>query len=280
MVHRPSLVSIVGFAVAVAAVPAVVGPLAELAAVDPPGRDVAPAATDRLVGLWSANAAGGAGAPVRFYYFHGDGHGLLRYGRVGLTNTNSFDYEIDGDLVTIVFRKTGERHRVPFHIEAGAAPVLVFDGDPKYGGTTRYVQVRPEPVEPHATCDGAPVAGRLWMDRTAFATGGYGFGLYQLRCAGIDGRGTGWFHRGDFDDWTTESLVYRLVGDGIELEFASGHGVEKSALRVDGVEPRTLSLAEDPRDFWHPHRYVDVGPSFGALDPGAPMTWALTDGAR
>ncbi len=241
----------------------------------PPGEasSIAAVAHDPLVGLWSAFRPGGDGEPVRFYYFHGDGHGLYRYGRVGATNTNSFDYAVDGDVVTLEFRKTGARHRVHFAIESGDhGRALVLDGDPKTGGRARYDLVRPDPVAPHEACAGAPVAGRMWMDRTGFATGGYGFGLYQLRCAGIDGRGTGWYHRGDFDDWTTESLIYRIAGDRLELQFATGSRLESTPFVVAGDDVRTLTLTADPRDFWHGHRYVDVGASFGsaALDFATP----------
>lgn len=259
---RPLLAA---FALAVAAVPLATH---DWRACSDPQQSTATeiAAPDALVGLWSAHPRGGDGEPLRFYYFHGDGHGLYRYGRVGASNTNSFDYTIDGDVVTIVFRKTGARHAVRFAIEPGeGTPVLVLDGDPRAGGRRRYAQQRPDPIE-HAgdpPCMGAPVAGRLWLDRTAYATGGYGFGLYQLRCAGIDGRGTGWFHRGDFDDWTTESLVYRIVDDRLELQFATTAGVEITRFVVGAGDPRTLELATDPRDFWHAHRYVDVGASFG-----------------
>ncbi len=272
--RRPSFGTVCVFALAVAAVPAAIhlrtGPPDAASSPAPSARQIA--AEDPLVGLWSAHPPGGQGQPVQLYYFHGDGHGLYRYGRVGATNTNSFDYTVGDGVVTLVFRKTGGRHPVQFSIDAdGEERRLVLEQDPRAGGRQRYVQVRSEPASPHEaptgagseSCGGSPVAGRLWLDRTAFATGGYGFGLYQLRCGGIDGRGTGWFHRGDFDDWTTEALNYRVAGGRIELQFAATTGVETTEFTVTPGEQRTLSLASDPRDFWHPHRYVDAGPSFG-----------------
>lgn len=287
---RPSMSCLVAFAAASLAMPVLVQhecdeglePSRDRAAPAPPADALhaTAAAHDPLVGLWSAFGPGGDGEPVRFYYFHGDGHGLYRYGRVGATNTNSFDYTVDGDVVTVVFRKTGARHRVHFAVESdGQGNALVLEGDPKTGGRARYHLVRPDPVAPHEVCAGAPVAGRMWMDRTAFATGGYGFDLYQLRCAGIDGRGTGWFHRGDFDDWTTESLVYRIAGDRLELQFATGARPESTPFVVAGDDVRTLTLASDPRDFWHAHRYIDVGASFGsaALDFATPGSTLAAD---
>lgn len=221
------------------------------------------AAADPLVGLWSAHPIGPAAAPVRFYYFHGDGHGLYRYGRVGRTNTNSFDYAIEGDVLVLRFRKTGAEHRIRYQVEQhGDRTELVLEIDPRQGGEGRFVRERPDPVEHVATGEPVGVGGRMWFDRSAYATGGYGFALYQLRPAGIDGRGTGWFHRGDFDDWSTESLVYRDLGDRLELDFDDGsHEITRHTITPG--EARVLELATDPRDYWHPHRYVDAGPSFG-----------------
>ena len=42
---------------------------------------------------------------VRFYYFHGNGIGLLRYGKVGLNNTESFHYETQADVLSLKFNK-------------------------------------------------------------------------------------------------------------------------------------------------------------------------------
>jgi hypothetical protein len=223
---------------------------------------------DPLVGLW-AEPIGEGEDRVRFYYFHGDGHGLYRYGRRASTFTNSFDYVVVGDRVELVFRKSGAAFRVPFAIERGedGRDRLVLATDPRGDGRGVYVRTRGA-----VTHGDVGVGGRMWLDRTRYATGGYGFALYQMRPAGIDGRGTGWFHRGDFDDWSTESLVYRMAGDRLELAFeATGeHHATRFAVEASGDDggARTLVLAEDPRDWWHAHRYVDVGPSFGTHDGG------------
>jgi hypothetical protein len=259
--HRHAV--LLAFAAAVIAVPLAVGraPCREHVAAP------TAAADDPLIGLWSAHPAGAEGTPVKFYYFHGGGHGLYRYGKVGSTFTNSFDYTVDGDVVTLAFRKTGAVHPVSFRVvEEHGASVLELADDPRAGGAQRYVQVRNEPVDPHVEPSAGGIGGRMWLDRTGYATGGYGFSLYQLRAPGIDGRGTGWFHRGDFDDWSTESLVYRLHGDSLELEFHDTPGHEHTRFEVIAGEPRTLVLEQDPRDWWHPHRYLDAGPSFGAVE--------------
>jgi hypothetical protein len=237
----------------------------------------APASTDEqraLAGIWWRYEPGLQGEPVRFYYFHGDGTGLYRYGKLGLTNTHSFDYDVVGERLVLDFRKSGEHHEVAFTVrhEPGR-DWLELHADPREPGATRYFR------DPAALADaGAPPAGDLgpapaghmWIDLREHATGGRTFALYQLRAAGIDGRGVGWFHRGDFDDWSTEALTYRIAGDRLALDFtvAGQSEVTRFAVRTDADGTRWLELADDPRDFWHPHRYVDMGPSFGlALAP-------------
>lgn len=230
-----------------------------------------PAQTDALAGIWWRFEPRAEGDDVRFYYFHGDGKGLYRYGRMGLSNTHSFDYAVDGGQLKLRFRKTGETHAIPFDLEladANGRDFLTLRSDPREGGTEiQYYRDHRGPISPHAQRDnplGPPPAGHMWIDHRRYATGGAGFAFYQFRPAGIDGRGVGWFHRGDFDDWSTEALTYRITGERIELTFdlAQEHSITAFKV-VKTAEGRELILAEDPRDFWHAHRYIDAGPSFG-----------------
>lgn len=243
------------------------------------------AEASELDGLWSRYEGMSEGDPVRFWYFHGDGHGLYRYGKVGYTNTNSFDYTVDGDQVEIRFRKTGQRHKVTAEIrELDGKRTLKFDTDPRDPGAV-YTWARP-PIsqeaesapagdEPHpAGLDephpGPPFAERMWIDFQPFATGGAGFAMYQFGPAAIDGRGVGWFHEGDFDDWRTEALSYRVDGQRVELFFDLNQelGITPFLLRED-TNKRSLILTEDPRDFWLTHQYKDAGRAFAepALTP-------------
>lgn len=233
-----------------------------------------------LAGIWWRYEAGLQGEPVRFYYFHGDGTGLYRYGKVGLNNTHGFDYDVVGDRLVLDFRKSGEHHEVAFTLRRGRAngearDWLELDDDPSEPGSTRYFREPATLGEPGAPAGaaaqptaelGPAPAGHMWIDLQTHATGGRTFGIYQLRAAGLDGRGVGWFHRGDFDDWSTEALTYRIVGDRLELHFTLAGQSEVTGFRVrtEGDGTRWLALADDPRDFWHPHRYLDMGPSFGA----------------
>ena len=191
---------------------------------------------------------------------------------MGLSNTHSFDYAVRGDQLMLRFRKSGEEHVVRFALElsdAGGDDVLTLKTDPREeGGRVQYLRHERGPISPHAEAGdplGPPPAGHMWIDHKRYATGGAGFGFYQFRPAGIDGRGVGWFHRGDFDDWSTEALTYRITGDRIELTFdlAQEHSVTKFSIEKT-PDGRALVLQEDPRDYWHAHRYLDAGPSFGA----------------
>ena len=239
----------------------------------------APSATDTtgdrelerdLEGLWDRYGTRGAGEPVRFWYFHGDGHGLYRYGRGGLTNTHSFDYRVDDGQLHLRFRKSGDRHQTPVSIvvDAGGDRWLGFGDDPREPGA-RYRHERPPVGEwrdtaEHAAAGPRPPGGRMWIDYRPHATGGAGFHMYQFNDPGIDGRGIGWFHRGDFDDWSTEALHYRIDGNRIELSFdlADEQHTTGFTLRSEG-ERRWMTLREDPRDFWARHVYEDGGKSFG-----------------
>jgi hypothetical protein len=166
-----------------------------------------------LRGLWSRHPDSSREEdPVAFYYFHERGLGLYRYGQIGHNTTNSYTWHVDktaeGSVLELRFTKTGVVQRVPFRVDHEGRPTLVLAVDPKQPGVkaARYTFVPPPSLgalapdlvddAPEATVE-ARIDHRLWIDEAKFATGGMGFRLYQLRAAGIDGRGTGWFHVGD-----------------------------------------------------------------------------------
>lgn len=236
----------------------------------------APAQTeDPLRGLWTRYDTRGEGDPLRFWYFHGDGKGLYRYGKVGLANTHSFDYGIEaadqGVDVALRFRKRGDSHALTAVLEQDerGRTWMTLRGDP-YEPGARYRKVESELDMLELGAEQAevePAGGlgdRLWIDYRNHATGGAEFHMYQLAATAIDGRGVGWFHRGDFDDWSTESLTYRLDGDRIELFFDVREEPNSTVFHViDGDKGRELVLDQDPRDYWATHRYRDGGRSFG-----------------
>lgn len=255
----------------------------ELDALAPPGPAPGPedtcerdAVDPALVGIWHRFDALAEGDRMRFYFFHERGFGLYRYGKVGLTNTHSFDYRADGDVLELTFRKTGERRRVPYRLEEqGGRTWLVLADDPREDGGARYFKAppaaaaacadMPEVTGPqgHVPAASDRIGGRLWGEEVRYATGGMGFSIYQLQPQAIDGRGVGWHHRGDYDEWTTETLTYRQRGDRLALSFPLRHDGGETAITVAGDgDDRTLHLADDPRDFWRPHTYRDMGPTF------------------
>lgn len=273
-IRASKAVGLAVFATAVAAVPAVGTYLRMHAPGAGPAPAAATAATD-LRGVWSMYPRGTLGEPIRFYYFHGDGHGLYRYGRVGLNNTHSFEYRVDDQTIALRFRKTGETHELGYRVEPDARDRerqwLVLDADPREQGTARYFRDGgPAEVTDGGsgpTADPGGPGGRMWIDAKRFATGGMAFSLYQLRTPGIDGRGHGWFHRGDFDEWSTEALEYSLADDRMSLHFTLRDERVTTPFRVRAQgERRLLDVGVDPRDFWHHHTYVDIGPSFAASD--------------
>lgn len=228
-------------------------------------------AEDMLHGLWMRYETRGQGDPLRFWYFHGDGKGLYRYGKVGLANTHSFDYDVENDELYLRFRKSGDEHVMLIELERddqGRTWMRLRD-DP-YEPGARYRRVESEIDFSAATRDWAParaeegIGDRIWIDYRNFATGGVEFHMYQLAKTAIDGRGVGWFHRGDFDNWSTESLTYRIDGDRIELFFDLREEANVTGFRVGpGPHGRELWLEQDPRDYWASHRYRDGGRSFG-----------------
>ncbi|MBZ5714176.1 hypothetical protein [Nannocystis pusilla] len=242
-----------------------------------------------LLGVWHRFDALAEGDRMRFWFFHEGGFGLYRYGKVGLTNTHSFDYSAEGGVLELTFRKTGERRRVPYRLEDdGGRTWLVLDDDPREAGGARYFKApaaatgapcfdasedmsRATGSEGHVPAASDRIGGRLWGEEVRYATGGMGFSIYQLQPQAIDGRGVGWHHRGDYDEWTTETLTYRQRGDRLALSFPLRHDGLETAITVSGSgDDRTLHLAEDPRDFWRAHTYRDMGPTFaGAAAPAA-----------
>lgn len=229
---------------------------------------------DPLRGMWMRYDSRGEGDPLRFWYFHGDGKGLYRYGKVGLANTHSFDYVLsrsEADPIgpidlSLRFRKRGEDHQLIATIDTdGQGTWLSFTGDPREPGA-RYRKVESDRALESvmaASKSGSGIGDRIWIDYRNLATGGAEFHMYQLAETAIDGRGVGWFHRGDFDDWSTESLTYRIDGDRLELFFDLREEPSTTGFRVvEGEHGRELWLDADPRDYWASHRYRDGGRSF------------------
>lgn len=273
------------------------------------------AATDDVRGLWSRypHGTGPESAPVAFYYFHSDDIGLYRYGKVGYNTTHSYHWSADNDHIKLSYNKSGAQQSLQYRLEGTSPKMLVVVDDPHNPGVkeTRYTWVPPPDFGAVAAdlFDGddgddagrdgesdddeaaaaARVDNRLWIDLQNYQTGGMGFALYQLRAAGIDGRGTGWHHVGDFDDWSTEALAYRLVktpdgAQAIDLQFILRSDRATSPLQLGhrdrgGKDVRFLTIQSDPRGFWAAHSFDDGGPSFGSFRTRLSPFAALPAGA-
>lgn len=216
---------------------------------------------DELRGLWIKE--GGSDAELRFYYFHSDNIGLYRYGRRNLNNTNSYDFRVEDGRIALTFRKTGEKHRVRYRLERdGDNRYLVLENDPRESGPTRYRKLEgPLAAVRHQAPD-HPFA-RMWIDQKALAKGGVTFRMYQFQPPDASGRGKGWYHQGDYDDWSTEALTYQRTGGTLRLFFVERREREVTPMIETRVgDERAIDLMSDPRNFWHRGRFVDGGRSF------------------
>jgi hypothetical protein len=237
---------------------------------------------DALIGLWMAEDIHVPADPMHMYYFHKGGKGLYRYGQVGHNNTNSFDWRVtDGDKLELLFRKTGERARTRFVIgQEGGRRTLELADDPRAATPTRY-RYLPANLDAEGTggaltlpveenhFDGGGIADRIWMDLRRYATGGMGFVMYQLSDhPSQPGWKIGWHHRGDFDDWSTEQLIFRVEPGrpepgALRLRFLlTGQEVTSPITITRDRDRRTLTLERDPRNFHARTRLLDAGPSF------------------
>ncbi len=231
-----------------------------------------PAAEPAVQGLWSQTTPQVEGDPVRFYYFHTGGIGLFRYGKMGLTQTRSFRYAVQGEQIQLTVLKTGEVHTVPFTLSEGT---LNLKADPMLGGAQTYKKQAASSGHGLKSAEAHPLA-RMWKHTLKDANGQERFSMYQLQAPALDGRGVGWYHEGDFMDWSTESLTYRKSGEQLTLQFTLRNEEARTEVQIEAKGPhRSLALSKDPRNFWHPRRYRDAGPGFGVLLESEPMPYRV-----
>ena len=234
---------------------------------------------EAVLGLWTQFDSKAPADEMRFYYFHKGGKGLYRYGQVAYNQTHSFDWSVDGNELKLLFRKSGERAKTVIELGgSGNARTITLEKDPRGPGKVKYTR-RPANLDEetlmipalerlHDKPTASGPAGRMWIDLRRYATGGAGFRFYQLSdhgCPGRPGSQLGWYHLGDGDDWTTETLCYRFESGVFQLHFEARNEDAKSRFdhRKDARQDHmSLELARDPRNFLHQSLFIDAGPSF------------------
>ncbi|MBI3893289.1 MAG: hypothetical protein HY303_17360 [Candidatus Wallbacteria bacterium] len=107
---------------------------------------------------------------------------------------------------------------------------------------------------------GNAIGGRLWTHIDRPTRDREKFRMYQFNPAGSDGKGTGWYHEGDFTEWMTETLRYEIHGSELKLFFDLAGEKATVRFRVErgrgsNGEDLKLTLTPDPRRYWKPYEY-------------------------
>ena len=206
---------------------------------------------------------------LRFYYFHGNGIGLLRYGKVGLNNTESYHYETKDDVLSLRFNKTGQVVQTRYVIAESEGKTTLQLPDFVYQHDRELIK-ETAPNLRHLNWPQGQSLDRMWTMLQQSAEGKISFKMYQLRKADDTGHGAGWYHEGDFDNWYTERLEFHR-GES-EMTFHFGLKNEKAQTpyaHVTDAPTPMLVFDKDPRHFWATTHYVDGGESFSVFQSAA-----------
>ncbi|NJK88554.1 MAG: hypothetical protein HC923_03580 [Myxococcales bacterium] len=221
-----------------------------------------------LRGIWDREGASDL-KRVDFYYFHQGDLGLFRFGTTDRNHTEMFRFKKTWRGLEISFKRTGERafSKMQLVERPDGRRALVLESDPRNGGRrTTYVH-RAAPTSqlvPAAKDDFA----RMWMHRRPRLHGGLDFRIYQFQPANASGHGRGWYHEGDYDEWTTESLTYHKGQDTLHLRFDEPREIAASPYQLNrSRKAAVLGLDADPRWFGRPSRFEDTGPTLMDNEP-------------
>lgn len=230
----------------------------------PVQRAPAPARQTALAGLWERTDLPEKD-DVRFYFFHPSGIGLYRFGKLGLNHTHMFRYVQAGSKLAIVFSRSGEHHELTVsRRRQGDGLFLTLSEDPREQGKSMTYRRRVMPNDEPSDFTSAPAGfNRMWIHTLRSQKGTDAFAMYQFQKPDDSGRGRGWFHHGDYDEWTTESLEYVKRGKTLQLNFELVEQQTQTGFAVRRTgDGRVLELERDPRGFWQRRVFVDQGPSF------------------
>lgn len=208
-------------------------------------------------------------SPIRFYYFHGNGIGLLRYGKVGLNNTESFHYETDSDVLSLKFNKTGQVVQSRYALSEAEGKTTLSLPDFVQQSDRELVKER-NPNLAFMNWPQGKSMDRMWTYLQQSVDGTMSFKMYQLRKEDENGHGEGWYHEGDFDNWYTERLDFHR-GD-TDMMFHFGLRDEKAQtpyVHVTDAPTPMLVFEKDPRHFWTTTHYLDGGESFSVFQSAA-----------
>jgi len=223
-----------------------------------------PARRTELAGLWERTDLPEKD-DVRFYFFHPSGIGLYRFGKLGLNHTHMFRYVQAGSKLAIVFSRSGEHHELTVsRRKQGDAVFLTMSEDPREQGQSMTYRRRTMPSDASERLDAEATGfNRMWIHLLRSQKGADAFAMYQFQKPDASGRGHGWFHHGDYDEWTTESLEYVKRGKTLELNFELMKQQTQTRFEVRrSADGRMLALERDPRGFWQRRVFMDQGPSF------------------
>ncbi len=132
-------------------------------------------------------------------------------------------------------------------------------------GPPRVAPAVPEP----APFSRGGIGGHLWMHLDQPGSDRTHFRMYQFNPTGSDGRGTGWYHEGDFTEWLTETLRYEVRGQKLILHFELANETVETAFRIERTgegkdrAPR-LVVDPDPRRYWKGYDYYASKDAAGA----------------
>lgn len=206
---------------------------------------------------------------LRFYYFHGNGIGLLRYGKVGLNNTESFHYETTDDVLSLRFNKTGHVVQTRYALTETEGKTLLTLPD-FVDQKDRELIKETSPNLSLLNWPQGKSLDRMWTYLLQSADNHLSFKMYQLRKADDTGHGEGWYHEGDFDNWYTEHLKFYRGETEMTFHFGlKNEKAETTYVHVTDATTPMLVLEKDPRHFWTTTHYMDGGESFSVFQSAA-----------
>ncbi len=266
--------------------------------------DMVPNAKEgQLFGLWDlSRSEKPSSKSERYYYFHpepnskGQYIGLYRYGTKTLNATRSFTWSLKNNEVKFVMNNTKHKYRSEVKVTKSGRirhAKFVLQNDPFNLGEKSTFKLRPmeasndlndvvrtldlarnipfreSMLEAHPMLQSSSKLARVWFDFQD--KNRQRFRMYQFARNNPSDVNRGWYHEGDFSDWTTETFEYttHTKRDGSEefvFKFLDRKQKAKAKFKIESKgEKNSIIIVNDPRNYGLTTRYSDEGPSFMAL---------------